>query len=268
MQELVRGMWPAAALRELWEYRVLVRALVDRNLKLRYQRTILGVLWALLNPLLTTVVLVGVFQGILRVETPNYWAFLISGYFPWVFTLHTLGTAATIVTGHANMSRSVRFPAEALVTSAVSSRLVEFLVELGLVIVVLAVFHHQQASLSLVALPFVILLHVLLTTGIALPIAALAVFFDDVQYLLTVALMLLTLISPVYYPLSYAPESIRGFLAFNPFAGILTLYQTILYEGQLPPLDLFAGTAAVSVIFFVAGLAAFRWKRGYFAETV
>ena len=62
MQELVRGMWPAAALRELWEYRVLVRALVDRNLKLRYQRTILGVLWALLNPLLTTVVLVGVFS--------------------------------------------------------------------------------------------------------------------------------------------------------------------------------------------------------------
>jgi ABC-type polysaccharide/polyol phosphate export permease len=57
-------------------------------------------------------------------------------------------------------------------------------------------------------------------------------------------------------------------LSFNPFAGILTLYQTILYEGRLPPLDLFAGTAAVSVIFFAAGIAAFRWKRGYFAETV
>jgi ABC-type polysaccharide/polyol phosphate export permease len=268
MQELVRGIWPAASLRELWEYRVLVRALVDRNLKLRYQRTILGVLWALLNPMLTTMVLVGVFQGILRIETPNYWAFLISGYFPWVFTLHTLGTAAGVVTGHANMSRSVRFPAEALVASAVSSRLVEFLIEMGLVIVVLAVFLHQQPMVSLVALPFVILLQVLLTTGIAMPIAALAVFFDDVQYLLTVVLMLLTLISPVYYPITYAPESIRGILAFNPFAGILTLYQTILYEGKLPPLELFASTAAMSVVIFVAGLAAFRWKRGYFAETV
>jgi ABC-type polysaccharide/polyol phosphate export permease len=241
---------------------------VDRNLKLRYQRTILGMLWALLNPLLTTIVLVGVFQGILRIETPSYWAFLISGYFPWVFTLHTLGTAAGIVTGHANMSRSVRFPAEALVASGVSSRLVEFLIELGLVIVVLAVFHHHQPTLSLVALPFVIVLQVLLTTGIALPIAALGVFFEDVQYLLTVVLMLLTLISPVYYPLSYAPEGIRNMLALNPFAGILTLYHTILYEGKLPSLDLFVSTAATATAIFVAGLAAFRWKRAYFAETV
>jgi ABC-type polysaccharide/polyol phosphate export permease len=114
----------------------------------------------------------------------------------------------------------------------------------------------------------VILLQVILTAGFALPIAAMAVFFDDVQYLLTVALMLATMVSPVYYPLTYAPESVQPILALNPFAGILTLYHTTLYQGQLPPLDLLLSSALVSILVFVAGLAAFRWKRSYFAETV
>ena len=82
----------------------------------------------------------------------------------------------------------------------------------------------------------------LLTTGIALPIAALSVFFDDVQYLLTVLLMLLTLISPVYYPLSYAPEAIRSVLTLNPVCGDPdALPYSSSTRAKLPPLDLFAG---------------------------
>lgn len=268
MGELVRSVWPLPALRELWEYRELVRALVDRNLKVRYQRTILGILWALLNPLMTAVVLVVVFVLILRVQIPQYWAFLIAGYFPWVFTLHTLGTAGGIVTGHSYISRSVAFPPEALVVSAVTSRLVEFLMEMGLVVVVLSLFHHKGLTIGLLAVPVAIVLQTVLTAGLTMPIAALAVFFDDVQYVLPVVLMLLTLISPVYYPLSYAPESLQPVLSVNPFASVLTLYHVSLYEGRLPALGEVVVPAIVAGVVFVAGLAAFRWKRAYFAEIV
>lgn len=255
-------------LRELWEYRELLGALIERNLKMRYQRSLLGAVWTLLNPLITGVVLIGVFSVILRVQTPQYWALLISGYFAWVFTLNTLGIGATLMSGHAYMARSVPFPAEVLVVSAVASRFVEFAVEMILVVVVLATARHEGLTPGLLALPFVMAIHALLTAGVVFPIAALGVFFEDVQHAVPVALTMLTLVSPVYYPLSYVPQSWQPLLSLNPFAGVLTLYHITAYEGRLPTWAEFATPAITSVVVFVVGAALFRWKRGYFAEVV
>jgi ABC-type polysaccharide/polyol phosphate export permease len=256
------------ALRELWEYRELFSALVERNLKIRYQRSILGAVWALLNPILTGMILVGVFSVILRVETPHYWAFLISGYFPWIFTLHTLGTSITLVSGHSNMTRSLTFPPDVLLASQVASRFVEFAVEMFLVVVVLASSFHHGLTIGLIALPLVMLLHTLLTAGVAYPIAALGVFFEDVQHVVPVALTMLTLVSPVYYPMSAIPDSWQPILSLNPFAGILRLYHLVLYEGRLPGVSDLVTPAVMAVAVFVLGTAAFRWKRAYFAEIV
>lgn len=254
--------------RELWDFRGLFLALVERNLTMRYQRSLLGAVWTLLNPLLTGLILVGVFSVILRVETPQYWAFLISGYFAWVFTLNTLGTSAALIGGHAFMLRSVAMPPEVLVVSAVASRFVEFAVEMVLVVVVLASARHDGLTPGLLALPLVMLLHALLTAGVAFPIAALGVFFEDVQHAVPVGLTMLTLVSPVYYPVSYAPASWVPVLSLNPFAGILTLYHITVYEGRLPTSAELAMPALMSLIVFAVGWTLFRWKRMYFAEVV
>ncbi len=253
---------------EVWSHRELLRALVSRNLKMRYQRSILGFVWTLLNPLLTVLILVLVFQAILRMNVPQYWAFLISGYFPWVFVLHTLGTSATQVTGHSYMSRSLAFPSEVLVLSGVLSRLVEFAAEMVLVVIALVVFRHHAVPLSLVVLPLVIVVQLLLATGLALPIAALGVFFRDVEHALPVALTLLSFLSPVYYPASYVPRTAQAIYALNPFAGLMELYHTVLYDGQIPAARAFLLPALAALVCFAAGLALFRWKRAYFAEVV
>jgi lipopolysaccharide transport system permease protein len=253
---------------ELWAFRELLFALIERNLKMRFQRSFLGAVWTLLNPLLTGIVLVGVFSVILRVRTPQYWAFLISGYFAWVFTLNTLGIGATIVGAHSYMTRSVAFPPEVLVVSAVASRFVEFAVEMLLVVVVIATARHEALTIGLVALPFVMLLHALLTIGIVFPVAALGVFFEDVQHAVPVGLTMLTLVSPVYYPLSYVPDTWQPLLLLNPFASILSLYHTTVYDGRLPALAELALPTAVTAVVFTLGLLSFRWKRAYFAEIV
>jgi ABC-2 type transport system permease protein len=229
---------------------------------------LLGAVWTLLNPLLTGLVLVAVFSVILRVQTPQYWAFLISGYFSWVFTLNTLGIAASLMSSHSFMTRSVRFPPEVLVVSTVISRFVEFAIELALVAVVLATARHDGVTIGLVALPFVMVCHALLVAGMVFPIAALGVFFEDVQHAMPVALTMLTLVSPVYYPMSYVPASWQAALSLNPFAGVLRLYHVTLYEGNLPSLSEVASLAVVSLSIFSAGLFLFRWKRAYFAEVV
>lgn len=265
---LLRGFGPIVAVRELWEYRELLLALVERNLKMRYQRSLLGAVWTLLNPLMTGLVLVGVFSVILRVQTPQYWAFLISGYFAWVFTLNTLGISATLIGSHSYMTRSVAFPAEVLVVSSVVSRFVEFSIEMVLVVVVLASARHDGLTIGLVGLPLVMVLHALLTTGVALPIVALGVFFEDVQHAVPVALTMLTLVSPVYYPMSYVPETWRPVLSLNPFAGILTLYHVTVYEGRLPTASELTVPVLTTLVMFSVGALLFRWKRAYFAEVV
>jgi homopolymeric O-antigen transport system permease protein len=253
---------------EVWEYRELMRALVARNLKMRYQRSLLGFGWALLNPLMTVLVLVVVFGAILKIQVDQYWAFLISGYFPWVFVMHTLGTSAGQVTSHSYMARSLAFPSEVLVLSGVLSRLVEFLAEMLLVVVGLAIFLHHGVPLSFLLLPFVVLIQVILTTGLALPVAAMGVFFQDVQHALPVVLTLLSYLTPVYYPLSYVPERLRLVYDLNPFVGLIRLYHELLYEGKIPTAGEFVVPLVASLVCFGFGLILYRWKRAYFAEVV
>ncbi len=252
----------------IWSSRELLRALVARNLKMRYKRSVLGFVWALLNPLFTVVILVAVFRYVFRLSVEDYWAFLLSGYFAWIFVLHTVGACAGVIREHSYMTRTLAFPSDVLVLSTVLARFVEFLAELALVAVLIAIFKHHGVPLSYIALPVIAAIHLCLTLALAFPVAALAVFFQDVQHALPVAFTLLGYLSPVYYPLSYIPERWQGIYRLNPFADMLPLFQSVLYEGRLPGAGAFAITAAVSLLLLVVGVRLFRWKRAYFAEVV
>jgi ABC-type polysaccharide/polyol phosphate export permease len=254
------------ALRENWAFRGLARALVRRNLKVRYQRSVIGFAWTLLNPTITIAILVLVFQHFLRIDVPDYWAFLVSGYFAWVFTTHTLGSAPAVLPNHSYMTRSLAFPSELLVVSAALARLAEFMAELLLAVVVLAIFHHQALPASFVLLPLVTALHALLLVGLALPLAALSVFFDDVSHAVPAVLLLVGFLSPVYYPLQFVPEALRAWFLLNPLAPLFEVYRAILYEGRWPSLGALALVAAMGTISALLGLLLYRWKRPYFAE--
>jgi lipopolysaccharide transport system permease protein len=253
---------------EVWSYRELLRRLALRNLKVRYQRSVLGFAWALLNPLLTILILVAVFGSIIRIDVEAYWAFLVSGYFAWVFVMHTLGTSTYIIPEHASIVKSVPLPTEILVLSAAASRLVELLAELLLVVVVLCIFHHQGVPASFVLLPWLVLILLLMTLGLALPAAGLAVFFRDVQHALPVVLTMLVYISPVFYPAALVPERLRTIYQLNPLAGVLTLFHRVLYEGRFPSLGHLLGATAVAAVIFLLGHALFRRHRALLAEIV
>jgi ABC-type polysaccharide/polyol phosphate export permease len=169
-------------LRRVWRYRELLHSLVVRNLKVKYQRSLLGFVWTLVNPLLTVAVLGVVFSHVVRIPLPHYWAFLLSGYFVWNFALQTLNTGTYIFAEHSRLTRSVAFPSEILVFGASGSRLIEFTAEIGLVLAVLAVFHHQGIPGSYALLPVLMLIQLLLVIGIALPIATLSVFYPARQW--------------------------------------------------------------------------------------
>lgn len=256
------------ALADVWQYRELLRSLVGRNLKAKYQRSVLGFVWTLLNPLLMLAVLVGVFSYIIRIELKHYWAFLISGYFAWNYFSQMLNTGTYILAEHGRLARSVRFPAEVPVLAATLSRLVEFAVELSLLLLLLTLVHHQAIPASFAWLPLLVILQVLIALGMVLPLSILSVFFRDVEHALPVVLTVMFYLTPVFYGLDFVPEVIRPIFLLNPMAGLLTLYHQVLYEGVTPSPWLLAFTTAVALTIAPLGYAVFNRYKLVCAEIV
>lgn len=257
-----------AALVELWRFRAVVYQLLLRNLRVKYQRSALGFAWTLLNPLLTVGVLVVVFTLIVRLGLPDYWAFLLSGYFAWNFTQQLLTSATTVLREHAALRRSVAFPPEVPLLAAAGSRLVEFAVEMALALAALVALHHRGIPTSFALLPGLMLLQVLIAIGLALAIATVAAFYSDVQHVIPIVILILFYVTPVFYPASLVPEGLRPFYFANPMAGLLTLYHTVLYEGRIPPLDDVAVTALFAAAIWLVGYGLFNRYKTVFAELV
>lgn len=256
-----------AGLRDsVWGARELLLALVARNLRMRYQRSALGFLWVLLNPLLTTLILVGVFRYVLHIPVEQYWGFLISGYFAWIFIVHSVTESSGTIRAHSYMARTLAFPADVLVISTILSRIVEFTLELLLVATLLAVFRHGGVPAAYALLPVAGALLVGMALALAYPVAAASVFFKDVEFALPVSFTLLGYLSPVFYPLTLVPEAWRGIYSLNPMVGILGIFHSILYDGRMPALSVVALSAVEVTILVVIGRVLFRWKRALFAE--
>jgi ABC-type polysaccharide/polyol phosphate export permease len=255
-------------LQRLWRARELLRALVMRNLKVKYQRSLLGFAWTLANPLLTVSILVVVFSHVVRIPLPNYWAFLLSGYFVWNFVLQTLNTGTYIFAEHSRLTRSVAFPTEVLVMGAAGSRLLEYAAELVIILVLLATIHHGGVPDAWILLPVLLLLQLLIVIGIALPIATLSVFYYDVQHALPIALTSLFYLSPVFYPASMVPDALQPWYFANPIAGLLTLYHDVLYGGVFPDPGFLGAMIVASVAIYWIGYAVFNRFAPVFPEIV
>jgi len=220
----------SAGLPELWRSRELLAHLVLRNLRVKYQRSVLG--------------------------------------FVWSFSLQSLTAATYVLPEHAHLWRSMAFPGEVLVVATALSRMAEFLAEMVLVVALLAVFHHHRLPASFLWLVPLLLLVFALAVGLSLPIATLAAFFHDVQHALPIALMTLFYLSPVFYPARMVPAAIRPLYFANPFAGLLTLFQTVLFEGRAPDAGLLLWTAALVGAILWFGHATFRRYQPILAEIV
>jgi ABC-type polysaccharide/polyol phosphate export permease len=255
-------------LADVWRYRELLRSLVVRNLKVKYQRSVLGFVWTLLNPLLTIAVLTMVFSYFIRIQVPHYWAFVFSGYFVWNFMQQMLSSATYILAEHASLRRSVAFPSEVLILATAASRLVEFAVEMAIALALLAIFLHHGVPSSYLLLPWLIVIQILLAIGLAMPIATLSVFYSDVQHAIPILLLMLFYLSPVFYPATLVPDPLRSLYFLNPIAGLLTLYHEAVYTGRWPSASLLAAVSSAALGTTVLGYLVFNRYKNLFAEIV
>lgn len=257
-----------AQILEFWRYHELTWNLTIRNLKVKYQRSWLGFIWTLINPLITVLVLVTVFSIIVRLPIFHYWAFLISGFFVWNFFSQTLVGGVQTAVDSAYLTRSAYFPQEVIIISSALARFIEFVVELAIVLLLLIIFHHKGVPFSfLMVLPLIPILF-LFAIGLLFPLVTLAIYFHDVIQVTPLAIMLFFYISPVFYNIDLVPESIQAFYFFNPMALMLDLFHTVLYLGEMPNLRNLLLMLIEAITFVSLGYLVFNRKKREFAEII
>lgn len=268
-----------------WE---LLVGLVRKDLKVKYQGSALGFLWSLANPLLLLAVYTFVFQIVFRVGVPSFGIYLMCGLLVWNAFSGSLGAAAGSVVGNAGLVKKVRFPLTVLPLSAVGFSAVHFVLQLGVLTVVMVVTGYPFFGPQLLLVIPALAVAALFTIALSMIVAALNVRYRDTQHFVEVALIAWFWLNPIIYPVSLVRERFgEHFWAYflNPMAGVITTLQRAIYDrpywdppGQPPGQLLLADPgyvfylrqlalgAAISVLLLFLGRWLFRRLQADFAE--
>jgi ABC-type polysaccharide/polyol phosphate export permease len=257
MRRLPRGSAVLQSLRDLWRYRELCWVLVTRELKLRYRRSVLGILWTLLNPLMTMVILTVVFSHAMRIPIERFPVFVLSALLPWNFFAQSLGSGCLSILQNERLIRNIRVPSAIFPIALVSSQLVNLLLAMIPLLLVM-LWQRVSPGASILVLPWFALTLWAFTAGVTLALAAGSVFFRDLTHIIQVVLTGLFYLTPIIYPLTIIPESYRGWFELNPLVYLTVPFRTIFLDGALPGAEVFAISGVVAALTFLAGLAVFR----------
>jgi lipopolysaccharide transport system permease protein len=241
--------------------------LVIRDLKLRYRRTIVGLAWSFVYPLGQVLVLTFVFTLVIPTRVTKYSAFVAIGVLVWTWFQSSLVMAATAITGNRDLVRRPGFPAAVLPASTVGTNLIQFLMAVPALIAVV-VYDGGHLGGGLALLPLVIAVQFVFTLGIAYLVASLNVSFRDTQQVVTLLLLLLFFLTPVFYDVSNVPLQFQSLYRLNPFVSLLDAYRTTLVRGQLPDLVALGEVALIGAAIAVLGHLLFSRASHQFAEEI
>lgn len=250
-----------------WKYRHLLRNLIAKDFKVRYQGSFLGFLWTLVAPLVLILIYIIAFQYILRIQIPNFALFLLSGILPWTFFSAAVIASTDSLTSNASLIKNIAFPRETLPIATVlfqfSHLLLAFVVFFPAV-----VFLDAPFSPALIALPFVLFINLVIALGLALLVSACTVFFIDIRQIVDLGMMALFWLTPIIYDISMIPHRLQVVLFFGPMTSVVNGYQDILYWGQWPSPDTWIVGSAWAVGASVVGALCFRWLNPKLAEAL
>lgn len=261
-----------SATRELLAYADLLQNLVVRDLKVRYRGSVLGFAWALLNPLLMMGVFTLVFQVLAKTDPiERYPFFLLSALVPWLFTQHALTTAMRSVTSNALLIKKVYFPRELLPLSAVLASFVNFVLAY-VVFWLVALPFGVGVTRTMLAVPLVMLLHLVFVLGLGLVLATVNVFFRDTEHIVEVGLLAWFFLTPIFYAMSIVPNQTvlgldihRWVFMLNPMATLVTDYRYAFMWG-FPPIRHTLVTIVTALTLLGVGWWMFRRLASRFAE--
>jgi lipopolysaccharide transport system permease protein len=251
----------------------LIFSLAKRELLTRYKGSALGIVWALLTPVVMIAIFTFIFAGIFGARfgaSHSHWdyaLYLFCGLLPWTMFQETLQQSASTIVTHANLVKRVVFPLETLpVAQAFSSLGHQLFATIALIIATLVI--QQRLHLTALWFPLLVIPQLLFTLGAAWLIASLGVFLRDIAQGITLLLMAWMYLTPIIYPESIVPERFRVFINLNPFTSLVRSYRRIFLEGAPPDWSGLAYFSGLAIVSFLVGYWWFARTRKNFADVI
>jgi lipopolysaccharide transport system permease protein len=263
-----RKGWQPIDVREAILHRELLGFLVWRDIKIRYRQTLLGGLWAVLQPLVAMTIFTLVFHRLAGVSSdgPPYPLFAFAGLAPWTFFSNAVSTSSNSLVAHQQLVSKIYFPRVFIPLGSIGALLVDLCLSLGLLFCMMIKYHWSLTYHALL-LPVFILAAFLSASGIGLVFSAFNVSFRDVKYAVPFLIQMGIFVTPVIYPIRYIPARWQTLIGLNPMTGVVLGFRSALL-GSPAPWGLVRLSLVMSVILFIAGLLIFRRMERRFADII
>jgi len=262
--------WVSLKLRELWEYRELLYFLTWRDIKVRYKQTVLGAAWAIIQPFFTMVVFSLFFGGLAKVPSDDvpYPIFSYAALVPWTFFAYGLQQSSNSLVSSANLLKKIYFPRLVIPISSVISGVVDFVLAFVVLLLMMLVYGIFP-TISVVFLPFFLLLAFVTSLGVGMWLSAMNVQFRDVRYTIPFLTQFWMFATPIAYPSSLIENDLlRALYGINPMTGVVEGFRWALLNTDTAPGPIVIVSSAVAVGLLVSGMYYFRRMEKTFADVV
>ena len=261
--------WVPVDFREIWNYRELLYFLTKRDIKVRYKQTVLGGLWAIIQPAFTMLVFTLFFGRLAKMPSDGlpYPIFVYAGLLPWTYFANAVSASGNSLVGSANLITKVYFPRIVVPGSAALAGLLDFFIAL-FVLAALMIWYQFLPGPAILLFPFLVALTFLCAVGVGLWLSALNVQYRDIRYAIPFLIQVWMFVSPVIYPVSLVQGKYQWLLALNPMGGVIHAYRACLLGHQPIDWGLLGLSTLIILALFLGGLYYFRRMEKVFADIV
>ncbi len=261
--------WVSLGLKDLWEYRELLYFLTWRDIKVRYKQTALGATWAIIQPFFTMVVFSLFFGRLAKVPSDGipYPLFAFAALVPWTFFSNGLSQSSNSLVGSANLITKVYFPRLIIPVSSILSGFIDFAIAFA-VFILMALYYGICPTISIILLPFLLLLGFTTALGVGLWLSALNVKFRDVRYVIPFLTQFWLFATPIAYPSSLLSEPWRTIYGINPMAGVVEGFRWAILGTDTAPGSMIFVSALVSLAVLISGVFYFKRVEKSFADII
>jgi lipopolysaccharide transport system permease protein len=266
---VARGYVKLGTIRELWDYRELFYFLAWRDMKVRYKQTVLGVLWAVIQPVFTMVIFTVVFGQMANIPSEGVPRpiFYFSALLPWIYFSSTVTGSGMSLVSNSGLLTKIYFPRIILPAAAALGGLVDFLIG-SVLLAGFVVYYRLPVGWNFLLWPALLVPLVLLAFGLGALLAALNVKYRDVKHAVPFGIQLLLFMTPIIYPSSVFPERFGWLLALNPLSGLIEAFRYALVPNYPMHWDVFALSIAVTLVLFVLAVIYFMRTEKALADIV
>ena len=256
-------------IRHLYQFRDLLFTWTSREIKVRYKQSVVGGLWAILQPLALMVIFTIVFGYFVQVPTGDipYPIFSYSALLPWTFLATSISFAVPSLVTNMNLVTKIYFPREILPLASVAAAFFDLLIA-SILFLIMMLFYRLPPTLAWIWLPLLLFIQTLLILGVVFFMSTLNVYFRDIRFLIPLGLQIWMYASPIIYPLDLVPEQLRTLYMLNPMAGLIESYRRVLLAGQPPVWQNLLISAVISTLLFVGGYSYFKRSEKNFADVI